>query len=122
MSTHIRILGWLHIAMGVFGLLAALGIFASSVFGGLFSGSLTGIVGATLGGAFAAIIAVVFAIPGLIAGWGLLQRAPWARTVTIVLSIFSLLRWPMGTIIGVYGLWVLLSSEGAAQFHSSPDF
>jgi len=122
MSTHIRILGWLHIAMGVFGLLAALGIFASSVFGGLFSGSLTGMLGATLGGAFAAIIAVVFAIPGLIAGWGLLQRAPWARTVTIILSIFSLLRWPIGTIIGVYGLWVLLSSEGAAQFHSSSEF
>lgn len=119
MSTHIKILGWLHIAMGIFGLLAALGIFASSVFGGLFSGSITGMLGATLGGAFAAIIAVVFAIPGLIAGYGLLQRRPWARILTIILSIFSLIRWPIGTIVGAYGLWVLLSSEGAAQFAQS---
>ena len=119
MSTHIKILGWLHIAMGLFGLLAALGIFASSVFGGLFSGSITGMLGATLGGAFGAIIAVVFEIPGLIAGYGLLQRRPWARILTIILSIFSLIRWPIGTIVGAYGLWVLLSSEGAAQFAQS---
>ena len=122
MSSHIKILGWLHIAFGVFGLLAALGIFASSVFGALFSGSLVGLLGGAIGGAFAAIIAVIFAIPGLIAGYGLLQRAPWARTLTIILSIFSLLRWPIGTIVGVYGLWVLLSSEGAAQFHSHSEF
>jgi hypothetical protein len=58
------------------------------------------------------------AIPGIIAGWGLLNRRPWARIVIIILSILALIRFPLGTIVGVYGLWVLLSSEGAAQFQT----
>lgn len=122
MSTHIRILGWLHIILGVMSLLTAFGIFASSFIGGLFAGHLLGAVGGIVTGAVFALLAFLSGLAGLAAGTGLLQRAPWARTLTIVLSIFSLIRWPIGTIIGVYGLWVLLSSEGAAQFHSSSEF
>jgi hypothetical protein len=36
--------------------------------------------------------------------------------LTIVLAVFELIRFPFGTILGIYSLWVLLSSEGAAQF------
>jgi hypothetical protein len=35
-----------------------------------------------------------------------------------VLAVFELIRFPLGTIVGVYSLWVLLSSEGAAQFQA----
>lgn len=122
MSTHIKILGWLHIIFGAFGLLGALGIFASSLLGGLFSGSLMGMFGSLLGGTLVALLAFLSGITGLAAGWGLLQRRSWARTLTIILSIFSLFRPWMGTIIGIYGLWVLLSSEGAAQFHAQSEF
>ena len=58
----------------------------------------------------------LLAIPGLIAGYGLLKFRPWARMLTIVLAVFELIRFPFGTILGIYSLWVLLSSEGAAQF------
>lgn len=122
MSTHIKILGWLHIILGGMSLLAAFGIFASSFLGGLFSGHLIGAIGGMIGGAVLALISLLSGITGLAAGVGLLQRQSWARTLAILLSIFSLIRWPIGTIIGVYGLWVLLSSEGAAQFHLSSDF
>ncbi len=120
MSTHIKVLGWLYIIFGVFGLLGALGVFAGGLLGGLFSGSLSGAVGGVLGGTIAAVLAVVWSLPGVIAGFGLLQRRPWARIVVIVLSVISLLRFPLGTIIGIYGLWVLLSSEGSGQFQSQP--
>lgn len=122
MSTHIKILGWLHIIFGAFGLLTALGIFASSVLGGLFSGSMMGLFGSLIGGTALALLALLSGLTGLAAGWGLLQRRSWARTLAIILSIFSLFRPWMGTIIGVYGLWVLLSSEGAAQFHAQSEF
>jgi len=41
---------------------------------------------------------------------------PWARVLTIVISAFDLLHVPFGTALGVYGLWVLLSSQGEALF------
>lgn len=122
MSTHIRILGWLLIIRGVLRLLAALGIFASSFLGGLFSGHVLGALGGIVGGAVLALLAFLSGAAGLAAGTGLLRRQSWARTLGILISIFSLIEWPVGTIIGVYGLWVLLSSEGAAQFHLSSDF
>lgn len=116
MATHIKLLGWLHIIFGVLGLGTAFLVFGSSIVGGLFSGSLWGMLGAGLGGTFAAIFVALLAIPGLIAGYGLLKFRPWARMLTIVLAVFELIRFPFGTILGIYSLWVLLSSEGAAQF------
>ena len=122
MSTHIRILGWIHIVFGIFGLLAGVGIFAGSVLGGLFSGSLWGVFGSLIGGTLAALLVLLSAVTGIAAGYGLLQRRSWARTLMIIVSIFDLFRPWVHTIIGVYGLWVLLSSEGAAQFRTQSEF
>ncbi len=55
-----------------------------------------------------------FAIAGVIAGWGLMSREPWARTLTIVLACISLIHFPLGTALGFYTLWVLVP-EGAAR-------
>ena len=88
----------------------------AGVLGGIFSGSMSGMLGAGLGGAFAAAIMVAFALPGLLAGYGLLTLKPWARPLTIVLGVLDLFRFPLGTILGVYTLWVMLSTEGAAEF------
>jgi len=118
MATHVRILGWLHIIFGVLGLCGALLVFGGAIVGGLFSGSMMGMLGAGLGGTFAAMFIALLAIPSLFAGYGLLRFRPWARMLTIVLAVFELIRFPFGTILGVYSLWVLLSSEGAAQFQA----
>jgi hypothetical protein len=118
MSTHVRVLGWLHIIFGIGGLCSALLVFGGSMIGALFSGSVMGMLGAGIGGTAAAMLIALFSVPSLFAGYGLLKLRPWARTLTIVLAIFELIRFPFGTIVGVYSLWVLLSSEGAAQFHA----
>jgi hypothetical protein len=120
MATHIKVLGWLHIIFGAFGLFAALAVFGGTMLGGLFSGSVSGMIGMGLIGSFAAVLVALLAIPGLIAGYGLLKLRPWARILTIVLAIFELIHFPFGTALGVYSLWVLLSSEGAAQFRAVP--
>ena len=52
-----------------------------------------------------------FALPGLAAGYGLLKFKPWARILGIVLSALNLINIPLGTILGAYGLWVLLSQR-----------
>ena len=118
MATHVKILGWLHLVFGAFGLLAAFAILGGSMIGGMFTGSLTGMIGVSVVGTFAAILVAAYAIPGLLAGYGLLRFAPWARILTIVLAVFELIRFPFGTALGVYSLWVLLTAEGAALFQS----
>src|SRR5689334_2428260 len=118
MQTHVKVLGVVYLAFGVCTLLVAL-------FTVLAVGGAAGIVGATAerqdaaiaipilgiaGTALAAFLAA-FALPSLITGYGLLKFKPWARIVGIILSAISLIHLPIGTLIGAYGLWVLLNKE-----------
>ena len=57
------------------------------------------------------------AVLGLIAGWGLLERQPWARTLSIVLACFSLLNAPFGTALGIYTLWALLPAKSEEEYN-----
>ena len=116
MATHVKILGWLHLVFGAFGVLGAFAVMGGTMLGGFFTGSLGGMIGLSMIGTFAAVIIIAYAIPGLLAGYGLLRFAPWARILTIVLALFELIRFPFGTCLGVYSLWVLLSADGAALF------
>ena len=119
MATHIKILGWLHIVFGCFGLLLALTVGGGVMLGSMFAGSLrdSAIVG--IAGGFAAFVIAALSVPGLIAGYGLLTKKPWARILAIILGVISLIRFPWGTALGIYTLWVLLSKEGAAEFAST---
>lgn len=123
MHTHVKTLGILHIVFAGFGILLAIAAV-------LFFGGLAGIVGMSapgddaviaipvLGaiGGFIGLATLVLALPGLIAGIGLLSFRPWARILTIVLSLFELLHFPFGTALGVYGLWVLFAPETQPLF------
>jgi hypothetical protein len=59
-----------------------------------------------------------FAIAGVIAGWGLIKHAPWARMLAIVLGCISLVHFPFGTALGVYTLWVLLPAGADVEYRS----
>ena len=122
MATHVKVLGALQIAFGAFGMMAALLLVL--VFGGA-----AGIVGASgdpeaaiavpiIGLAGTALVAllVITCLPSVIIGIGLLRHRPWARIAGIVISIISLIMIPFGTIVGVYGLWVLFSKETEPLF------
>jgi hypothetical protein len=77
------------------------------------------IVAVPILGIIAAVIItliVVLSLPSLIAGFGLLGFRPWARILTLVLSALDLLNVPLGTIVGVYGLWVLLHTDSEPFF------
>ena len=70
-------------------------------------------------GAIIFFVLMVLSLPGVIAGVGLLQFRPWARILTIVLSVLDLIHVPFGTALGVYGLWVLLSQGSEQLFTGS---
>ena len=122
METHVKVLGALQVAFGAIGLLGAL--LLVFVFGGA-----AGIVGASgdpqasvavpiIGVTGMALVAFLLltSLPGVIIGIGLLRLRPWARIAGIVISIVALLMIPFGTIVGVYGLWVLFSKDTEQLF------
>lgn len=65
------------------------------------------------------VIGLVFlgsAVLSLMAGWGLLERQPWARMLAIVLGVIHLINVPFGTALGAYTLWVLLPSDSEMEY------
>ncbi len=53
---------------------------------------------------------------GLLVGWGLIGHQPWARIVAILVGILALIHPPLGTILGIYTLWVLLSHNAELEY------
>ena len=125
MRDHVRILAFLNIVLGGLGTIGA--VIVLFVFGGI-----AGIVGAANPGdpeawhvamPILGIIGLVISgfvlllsLPGVIAGFGLLKFRPWARMLAIVLSALNLPGIPIGTALGIYGLWVLLQPETERLF------
>jgi hypothetical protein len=125
MTTHLKVLACLligfHIAGCLFGI-ATITFGSALVPAGAVAGSVTGSttatvattgIGALMGGFIAAfgIFALIISLPGVIAGWGLLTYRPWARTLTIILSILNVVTFPLGTALGVYGLLIMFNPE-----------
>jgi hypothetical protein len=126
METHVKVLGILNVALGALGLCGAL--FLLLVFGGVAGAVLAdgdpdaaaaiSVIGLT--GSALVIVLVALSLPGVIIGIGLYRRLPWARAAGIVLSILSLLLMPFGTVLGLYGLFVLFSKETEQIFAGQP--
>jgi hypothetical protein len=119
MRTHIKIVAWLYIVMGLLGILLALVVGALIAGGGLISGDdtairVTTIVSIILGG-----LVILLSVPGVVAGIGLLSFKPWARILAIILSVLNLPGFPIGTLVGIYALWALLDSESSRLFEGT---
>ncbi|MBZ5526216.1 MAG: zinc ribbon domain-containing protein [Acidobacteriia bacterium] len=65
-----------------------------------------------------AVFLLVKAVLGITAGWGLVQRASWARILSIVLGFLALLHVPFGTAIGVYTIWALLPPGADVEYQA----
>lgn len=123
MDTHVKVLGVLNIVLGALGALA--GMVVLLVFGGIAGivstsantqDALTAVPILGLVGAGVCILLLVLSLPAIIAGVGLLKYRRWGRILAIVLSALNLLNVPIGTALGVYGLWVLLNAETESLF------
>ena len=126
MDVHVKVLAAFHIAFGVIGLTAAfliLIIFGGAAGAASFAAAeqpeawiavpVLSIIGSVL-----ILIALTLSIPGIIGGWGLFKGKHWAHILMIVLSALHLMNIPIGTILGIYGFWVLLSKDTELLFQA----
>jgi hypothetical protein len=119
---HIRLLGILWLAFSAFSAVGAviLYILANTLF--LHLRDMGGPAGASSWlSPFLSVIAIIIAVKaaaGFAVGWGLLQREPWARIVTIVLAFLALFHIPFGTALGIYTLWVLLPADAEQEYEA----
>lgn len=116
LQTHITVLGWLHIlgnalflVIGIMGFVFLAGI-------GVISGELEAARILSFVGTVGALFFTLLALPGLVAGYSLLTRKPWARVLALVVGFLSLVNFPVGTAIGIYTFWVLFQPEAADYF------
>jgi hypothetical protein len=120
MEKHITLLGVLHIVYHALGLL--IGVLIVSLLGWIvhFVGEpeVSSILGMVM--SIIAFFMIVISVPGIIAGIGLVKRRPWSRILALVIGIIDLLDIPLGTALGVYTIWVLMSDESVPLFPSQP--
>lgn len=112
MRTHLTVVAWLNILLNAFTLFCGLVMFLLTAVMGIIALPVFPIFGAV--GAVIFLFMAVAALPGLIMGWGLLQRAGWARILGIVLSILYLVVHPavgFSQIVAIYTLIVLFQPE-----------
>ena len=57
------------------------------------------------------IFILITGILSVLAGWGLLRLKQWARWLGVILGIFSLFAFPIGTVIGALIIWYLLKED-----------
>ena len=118
---HIRLVGILWMAYSALSVVGGvvLMIVARTIFGGHFNGPPPE-VSAWLSPFLTFIGGMILlkGAAGFIAGWGLLQREPWARVVTLVIGFISLFNIPLGTALGIYTLWVLLPTQSDDEYQA----
>jgi hypothetical protein len=51
-----------------------------------------------------------------VAGWGLMERAPWGRVVAIVAAFLSILKIPFGTALAIWTLVSLLGYRNTSLY------
>jgi zinc-ribbon domain len=66
--------------------------------------------------AFLGVFVLAKAALGFTTAWGLMQRAPWARILALILSFLAMFNVPFGTALGIYTLWVFLPMESEQQY------
>lgn len=111
MDKHVTIVAALKIGLGALRLLIAIVVSVAVVGGGLISGdpearAITSVVGTAI-----ALALAPGAVARIVGGIGLLLRKPWARILVLVLAALDLLSIPIGTLVGIYTIWVLVQDE-----------
>lgn len=65
---------------------------------------------------FAWVMVILRAALAFVAGWGLMERAPWGRVVAIVAAFLSILKIPIGTALAIWTLVTLLGYRNTTLY------
>ena len=116
---HVKLLGGLLILLGIAGFFLAIAalIIVGSPFSLIMEASQAGTMQSLqlpliqIFGAILILIGLLGAVPCVITGLALRKFRPWAREATMVVCTILLAAFPIGTALGIYGFWVVLSPE-----------
>ena len=117
MKKHVTVVGAIQIGFGVLGLIVAVAAFfalnfaRSQVGGDDVAGSVLKLLSISV-----PVLIGFLSTLGLVGGVGLFTYQPWARYLVIVVSALGCLNIPIGTLKGVYALWVLLQDDTVKLF------
>jgi hypothetical protein len=70
----------------------------------------------SMGLAWISVLFGAFGLVHLVLAWGLSERKTWARPLGLIIGFLALLRFPLGTALGTYTLWVLLPEPSAREY------
>jgi len=118
MKKHVTLVAALQIGFSTLGILAAMIIFFALTFAGSFvtDVDVASSVLKFLGG-FLPMLIISFSVIGIIGGIGLLGYRKWARILVLVIAALGCLSFPLGTLKGVYSIWVLMQDETITLFN-----
>jgi hypothetical protein len=120
MESHVKAVGIIHIAFSVLGITMAVVVF--TVFH--LVAKIPDIeqeairILQTVGIAVPWFI-MVLSLPGIVGGIGLLKYQGWARILVLIISFLDLLKFPIGTAVGIYSIWVLFDKRTEKLFAKS---
>ena len=119
MKKHVTVVAAIQVGFGLLGLIGALALFLALNF------ARTQVHGDEVAGTVLRVLSVSLPLMigfistlGLIGGIGLFGYNSWARYIVIVVSVIGLLNIPIGTLKGVYTLWVLLQNDTVKLFEN----
>ena len=110
MKSHIELLGWINIISGAFMLLIGALVVVALFFFAPVTDRQAAIVLPVIAIVVGSVLGLI-SIGQIITGIGLLKRTPWARVLALVVAVFALFSFPIGTIIAIYSFWVLTREE-----------
>lgn len=117
---HVPIVGWLNIVSDAILFMVGLCGFVFFVGIGFIplvdNGDPVGTAVLIFIGTLSLVFFSVFALPGILAGYGLLKRKRWGQILGIIVGILNLFAFPVGTAIGAYTLFVLLQNSANGYF------
>lgn len=119
MKKHVAVVGAIQIGFSILGLILAVVIFFIMNFARTQVGDDE--TGRMVLGFLSASLPILFGFLstlGLVGGIGLLAYKSWARYLVMVVAAIGCLNIPIGTLKGVYTLWVLLQDETIKLFEN----
>jgi O-antigen/teichoic acid export membrane protein len=117
MKKHVTVVGAIQIGFAILGLIGAVAVFFALSFARSQVGDdeVAGTVLRLLSISLPVLIGFMSTL-GLVGGIGLFTYQSWARYLVIVVSALGCLNIPIGTLKGVYALWVLLQDDTIKLF------
>jgi hypothetical protein len=117
MKKHVTVVGAIHIGFGILGLIGALVVFFALNFakGFVENEEIPTVVLGFLAISLPLLIGLMSTL-GLVGGIALLAYKPWARILILIVAAMGCLNIPIGTLKGVYSIWVLMQDETIKLF------